>query len=1152
MNFIQQLFGKQGGGAPSKKGWLSIAVHRPSGRILSYCRGQLNHMAHWGQVEFLLEQRIEECQKHYDFIPDEVIIGFIVENIEKVPTLDKAKPEPFEQYIKGRKPEKEVSLREYQYRKESKLKESDPLPPQYQTWVALQNSRELSNRHATDLKDFKLELAKQPIDADRLTSLMSSYLSDTVLFGKFIEVMTQMDGLERRIALYTQLESLIEESKLYKQSRVEEMDYFLMMPASQMEPIHVLACETLRDALRKENDGRIFGIPKSKLKGQGNYDRLCKMMIDYHTYMKMPLDTVDEEYNMKHRSSSDMEGLVNAIRDEGMYDETDSDAYPGMGQHQGQPVGQPKVAVNMGDLNEEQPGSTVSEQRSPSQVLMEMMEPKIKEPVTPPVTREAPIQPEVHLPEAPVPPAQPVQQPAVPQVPTIDEELEATKSIQRLSAGALLRDEIFRWREHVSITKRQLEWAFAQPYITAEKLIQNGTLHGAVLKTAYFTQLVSTVANSDDDITALSSADRNILLAYGLSMDRTYAEYEAMLSQVEEDSSDYAAINRQKASLVAEYGRVKSKIELLRKDEQRRLRSQAIGQAGQWLDHFFEGTPYPLLTEKAFFQQFVDYEGDPTYLGEVLSKIEQLSAQPMERQGRTLGDLLQGLQRFEGQSSAVKGGSLFIPFEELKELSAEQCSWSQVLYLLVYYLLERDRLNKETHTDVNGVCEMIQLHVRLGRKIPGWMLQSLYWVIDVENKVNRYCEALREVYRYALDAYQSTDKGAIEPYAWKAVADRLEFQSLAATLAQWGNRFTRWYDAEEVWNWYNQGDATPNGFVPADDEAYKKKAKPKKITEAVKQAIASTESLPSSQTEGQSESPAVNETASQEQPVVAQEGGQKEGKESQEQQEKSKSEEHTEQPSVEQTGGTVSIETAAQKALPEHIEKQKEEKQGSDEPSESGTDMGDMNLVDPTEGLEGFGDEPVQDSADLEQEAQVAKSSETAIELPELNVPGEVDAALTKDMALPLFEEVAEEQIALNDSEVQAVFGQDDEAVLVDNYQFNAWKWNDSSLVVQLGADVSEHLDKRMKGISEDVEIGYDLFMGLLIVNRDHIADCMWEIYSLYEEKVDTLFAVADVWKALAQDFKAFNAGRTLELFVQRLNERSEYLKVCLKKGTNQ
>lgn len=1134
MNFIQQLFGKKAADAPSKKGWLSIAVHCPTSRILAYCRGPLNHIAHWGEVGFLLEQRLEECRKHYDFVPDEVIIGFIVENIEKVPVLDKAKPEPFERFIKGLKEQKRVSLREYQYRKESNLKDSDVLPTQYQTWVALQNSRELANRHATDLKEFKQQLEQQPVNTDILINLMTSYLSDSLLFGKFIEAMTQMEGLAKRIELYTKLESLIENSKLYKNSRVEEMDYFLMLPPDQMEPIHVLACETLRDALRKECDGRLFGVPMAKLMSQGSYDRICKMMIDYHTYKKMPLDPIDEEYTMKHHYAQDMNGLVSATRAVGLYDESDSDAYPGMGAGVSPDTSLPKVPVNMGNLDDEEPAGQTSTQQAVERPAVMHPEPIAFPAVTP---LAAPVQAD-HEP-IPAPQSAPVaaQQPEVAMEPIIDVEAEAAMSIQRLSAGALLRDEVYRWREYTAITQRQLEWAFAQPYITAEKLIQNGTLHGAILKTRYFMELVTTVANAEDDISSLSLTDRNVLLAYGKSMDHTYDEYEMMLSMVKEGSAEYVGINRQKASLLAEYGQVKSKVLLLRKDEQRRLMHKAIEHASLWAEHFFDGSAYPLLSDEGFFQQFDEYQQEPAFLLAVLPKIEALALRPKEQRKRSIGELIQKLDYY-GSINRRSGDATYIPYGESTALSAEQCTWEQVFYLLCFYLQERDRLLQETQPDIHGVCEMVQLHMRLGRKLPGWMLQSLYWVIDMEIQVNRYGEQLKTAYRYAIESYQAVDKTEIQPYPWTAENARFQCRSLAAALAEWGNRFTRWYNAEEVWNWYCQGDAVPNGFVPSDEAEYAHRKKSKKGNKGGEEVPAKP-----AQTQAEAAEHTPTETVVKEDTAINQPKN---------------------QPVPEEQKLSTLIPPVTQEALPAHEEGKPAEAEklpvkSVDELTDKKADPVDnvpgSNYIEEQDPLDSLGsdvsfaDEFGHHPNDLENYSGTAADNvkEPNIEDINANMAGNSPTEpLTREDTITLFQLIADENLQEYDQEQQSLFEEDVDAIVADNCQFTQWNWNSGRTYSQLGVEVCEYIDRKLADAEADLDECVDLIMALLIVDIAHLPLFMWAIHEqCSKQKFGVLPKVIQVWEEMASEIKRDYPSEVTDIFVQQLEQRANYLSSC-------
>lgn len=1121
MDFLKNLFGKKSDTGLSKKGWLSIAVHRPTGRIITSSKGLMGNAGHWGEVGFLVENRIDDSKRHYDFVPDEEVIGFIVENIEKVPTLDKAKPDVFERYLKGLKEQKRVSIREYQYRKESDLKESDPLPSQYQTWVRLQDSRELKNRHTTDLRDFKKEIERHPFDTEALVALMQSYLTDSQLFGKFILAIAELKELDQRVQLYTQLEQVIEESSLYKQSRIEEMDYFLMIPPGEMEPIHVLACETLRDVLRKDHDGKLFGIPKSWLKGTQTYDRLCKMMLDYHTMKGLPLDYIDDEYNLRQNYSKEMESLVEATRLSGQYDETDSDAYPGLRPSSTPPITSPSVPIDMGKMLEEEahPSSAQSLQQEMHALDNDRVEERMPQGESP-AKKEAPVAAQVAQPlsEQAQPVTEATEQPVEGAAPPFDEQAESAKSIQRLTAGALLRDEIYSWRDKEAITRRQLEWAFAQPYINAEKLIRNGTLHGAVLKTRYFEELFERVASDSESLEQLPLVDRNILLAYGTSMERTRAEYDSMLEDEQLLDSDKASINRQKVSLESEYGRIQEQVNQLRLLEQQRLMDSALQLAVRWVEHFFAGTEFVRLSDEAFFQQLEDYTAYPKYIQTLLPVLERQGGVPKEQRKRSFTDLFYLMDRFHNTIMGGVSGARFVPHEQQQGLTPDQCGWGQVIYQLGFYVMERERLRQESDTDINAVCEMIQLHIRIGKKLQGWMLHALYWVIETEENINRYCERTRARYQYALDSYLTEEKEGLDPYVMTEEDQRMQIAPLQASLPQsLLSAFSRWYNAEEVWQWYFSGEAKPGGFQPAEPaegQRSKPKRDRKKATNQTPIASEQPSQVDETETEVTPETPKTPET-----PEVKTEATQE----------------------VEPTSTEPSIDETQQTPPTPSGTEGKEAEQEEDSKYLDASFGGDDDFVAAIDDLPDTEGKPDESGEDEDKDRNLVNEPQAQLEEPaEDQIADDQDERLVDE-----FNTYIESMDLTYEDEQQAVFDQDGEVLAGSDQDTPHWKWAESFTLSNLGPEGQTEIEEWIHNFGQELSDDIDQQMALFICRPEDLGRRIYSFFSRSSNIEQDIVEMQTHMSALEKRIKG-KSLHTLQLICESANERIKVLNYCL------
>lgn len=73
-----------------------------------------------GALEYHLKTRYDQIKNSFNFIPDEVVSCWRFANIDKTSNHGRKVP-GFCQFLRGKKAEKSVSLREYSFRKENKL-----------------------------------------------------------------------------------------------------------------------------------------------------------------------------------------------------------------------------------------------------------------------------------------------------------------------------------------------------------------------------------------------------------------------------------------------------------------------------------------------------------------------------------------------------------------------------------------------------------------------------------------------------------------------------------------------------------------------------------------------------------------------------------------------------------------------------------------------------------------------------------------------------------------------------------------------------------------------------------------------------------------------------------------------------------------------
>ena len=116
-----------------------------------------------GALEYHLKTRYDQIKNSFNFIPDEVVSCWRFANIDKTPIMDE-KYQAFVNFLRGKKAEKSVSLREYSFRKENKLDEKTPIDESsFKNWCRIQDSRLLDNSFKGDAVRLK-----ELMDADEV------------------------------------------------------------------------------------------------------------------------------------------------------------------------------------------------------------------------------------------------------------------------------------------------------------------------------------------------------------------------------------------------------------------------------------------------------------------------------------------------------------------------------------------------------------------------------------------------------------------------------------------------------------------------------------------------------------------------------------------------------------------------------------------------------------------------------------------------------------------------------------------------------------------------------------------------------------------------------------------------------------------------
>ena len=122
----------------SKECRLFVSVESASNIVCYAAKGLVQDDMKRGALEYHLKTRYDQIKNSFNFIPDEVVSCWRFANIDKTPIMDE-KYQAFVNFLRGKKAEKSVSLREYSFRKENKLDEKTPIDESsFKNWCRIQ------------------------------------------------------------------------------------------------------------------------------------------------------------------------------------------------------------------------------------------------------------------------------------------------------------------------------------------------------------------------------------------------------------------------------------------------------------------------------------------------------------------------------------------------------------------------------------------------------------------------------------------------------------------------------------------------------------------------------------------------------------------------------------------------------------------------------------------------------------------------------------------------------------------------------------------------------------------------------------------------------------------------------------------------------
>ena len=511
--FLESLFGTSKGQANmqdirvSKECRLFVSVESASNIVCYAAKGLVQDDMKRGALEYHLKTRYDQIKNSFNFIPDEVVSCWRFANIDKTPIMDE-KYQAFVNFLRGKKAEKSVSLREYSFRKENKLDEKTPIDESsFKNWCRIQDSRLLDNSFKGDAVRLKELMDADEYDEKAKTGIaeiMKRYLPSDQLLARLLKVIEEKDDLEKRVTVYKDVEEIIEGSNYYEITSINDIEMLFNMPVDDMRSIHILTFELLRDELENNKANKHFKFISS-LKEECDLGRIKKQILEYHS-MHGGLTAEEERFKMNLDEKGLKADLKEKLMLQGRY--VDDDTPGGSGKYAvvGKMGTDDKIAVGPVRTETENQEDGHSSKPNFGDMLREKMS----------------LAKTVGRPSS-VPAAGPAPEKEPDVLPDTGKEIRHT--LERLSRGTLLRKEIDRYKDCPEITRAQLEWVFEQPFITPDSLISNGTMIGSIMNTRFFKYLEKRIEAYNGYVNnQFSTVDVNLISIYAtiLSNDIKY------------------------------------------------------------------------------------------------------------------------------------------------------------------------------------------------------------------------------------------------------------------------------------------------------------------------------------------------------------------------------------------------------------------------------------------------------------------------------------------------------------------------------------------------------------------------------------------------------------------------------------------------------
>ncbi len=740
----------------SKECQLFMAINRKTGAALYAAKGTISDPAGWGKLEYHVKQRLTTLKKHFDFIPDELVMCWHFDNIDKTPVIDD-KYQSFVDFLKDRKPDASVSLREFVYRRDNNLGNDEKISDdKFQSWCNIQDSLQQKNSFDKDIVKMADIMAAGTYNEDSkqlIAYFMDLYKDNDQLLPKFLEKIEALEDTKLRIAIFRDVEPLIENSHYYQLKGAADIKLLLGMPVEDMRPIHILSMELLCDNLECKT-GRKLSLLSSQL-GASDLKSLKKQLFAYHKKIGK-LSVAEEAIQLECDFHMLQQEIKEFCEKRGCYSNEGNTRISPPVKKQNETVSGATEQPTSGTLaNVKSPEYVNPSEASPGRgaSFREQLNAKLKKPgKTETLTQSAGgnDKPD-HTEESAV----------------LDISKETAESLQRLSRGSLLRKEIDKFKTYPEITVAQLEWAFNQPYITTDLLISNGTMVGSVMATRFFENLSSRIGSYSgvDDI-EFSPVEENVISAYATVLSNDIKVYSEQIANNTAGTEFQSEIQRMIISNKTVLQILNPLLEQLRGARENARLLHDLDQTHRWLGDLYSSgksdTEKKDILEKLLSLLFLRHD-NTKYITELIRDIRYYNGTGNPGFLYTRMASMVKLSEYGGNSIVFRSPELF------DTITPGMVTWLDAVVAQIYSGVARFDLKVTAERNLSKVMGVISYFNESEKKVLPWITKDLAMrEIDIE-LADEKVAIFDELAVYMADCYQ----GISQPETFN-LKDKLE------------------------------------------------------------------------------------------------------------------------------------------------------------------------------------------------------------------------------------------------------------------------------------------------------------------------------------------------------------------------------------------